>query len=88
MSKESVNLRPSTNEQLAWIRANGLDPHRVKAHQTAIIEDGKLTLDLFEVDGHGHKIIQYAADGEPEAKLRTITVPLISEPEDHGVETS
>lgn len=72
---------------LAWVRANGLDPWQLPRAQSAVIEDGNLTVTewILEQTVPGappHKTLREDGSGY---KNRLRTVPLLSAPEDHGL---
>ena len=70
---------------LEFIRANGLDPHAVPVAFPMVIRDGQLTVTEFVFeelpDGKRRKVI---INGDS-VKKRSVTVPLKSPPEAHGL---
>lgn len=81
------DYEPLPNVQLnAFITANGLSPNDVSAGQPLILEGGRLTVTefLFEAlpDGRRRKVLE---PGGNSFVKRSVTVPLISPPEDHGL---
>lgn len=69
-----------------FIRANGLSEHDVSAGHPLILEGGQLTVTEFVSetlpDGRRRKVL---APGATEFVKRSVTVPLASPPEDHGL---
>lgn len=90
MTKRIINFESYDMAEprlLAWIEANGLDPWQLPHAQSAVIEDGNLTvmewiLEQTVPGAPPHKTL--ADDGEGYKKARR-TVPLLSAPEDHGL---
>lgn len=71
---------------IAFIRANGLDEFEVSAAHPLIIQGEELTVSAFirEPDATGRLRPVLADDGESYQK-HSVTVPLKSPPEDHGL---
>jgi hypothetical protein len=70
---------------MAWIEANGLDPHRIPVNAPVFIEDGQITVTEF--------VLEQTVPGAPPHKTLTDdgwksvqrAAPLLSSPEDHGL---
>ena len=67
---------------IEWLRANNLDTKRVPVAQEVLIEDGKITLDLFVVDENGMKKL---TPDQAHVVTERITVPCISSPAAHNL---
>jgi hypothetical protein len=72
---------------MAWLEANGLDPHEIPANQHAQIFGEHLTVIEFVLEqtvpgAPPHKTM---ADDGSGYKKRLRTVPLLSAPEDHNL---
>jgi hypothetical protein len=67
---------------MAWMEANGIDPHNVPAAQEVLVKDGQITFVEFVRNEDGIMILRDEVHGF-EKVLRT--VPLISALEDHNL---
>lgn len=74
---------------LEFTRANGLDPWNIPVDSPMFIKGEELTATQFvheTVDGRPRKVLIHNPDGTIDSfAKRTVTVPLISPPEDHGL---
>lgn len=85
MSRRTVNFEAmplAHPPAIAWIKANGLDPWQVPQRQEVVIAGNTLTLKLFALHDDGSR----AADIHNAPVFKTVTVPLLSDPEEHGIE--
>lgn len=65
---------------MEWIKANGLDPRHLLYDQKALLDNGELTVAEIVFEENGAKRI----NGD-RVVTKTVTVPLISAPENHGL---
>jgi len=69
---------------VAWLEANNIDPKNTPAAQEALVEDNRVTLIEYVLGADGFKLPVHDSDGEPIGWVKhTVTVPLISAPENH-----
>ena len=86
ISIQSDQGTPLNDNLQAWLTANGISPRATPISAVATVdEDAKeLTIEQFVLNDDWTKVIDYP-HGEPEARKTTVTVPLLSAPEDHNL---
>ena len=86
ISIQSEQGTPLNDSLQAWLTANGISPCATPISAVASVDDeaSELTIEQFLLNDDGTKVIDYAY-GEPEARKITVTVPLLSAPEDHNL---
>lgn len=71
---------------IAWLEANNIDPKNIPAAQEALVEDNRVTLIEYVLGADGFKLPMHDSAGELTSWVKhTITVPLRSAPENHGL---
>lgn len=72
-------------KMIEWLTTNGIDPFKVPADQEIPVTEEHIEFTEFLTDEAGNLQIAYR-DGDPYRPKQTRTVPLLSDPENHGVE--
>lgn len=72
---------------MAWLEANGLDPYHVPAAQHVQVTGGHLVVQKFATGPDGHKIplLDRVTEELCGWQKVTVTLPLLSAPEDHNL---
>lgn len=72
---------------IAWLSANRIDPRSIPAAQTVLVTEEHISFQQWEVDpATGAKHAKFDENGDPYLPRFSRTVPLLSDPETHGVE--
>lgn len=74
-------------KMLEFLHANRIDPALTPADQEMLVTEEHITFIEFLADESGTRLqIAYNENGDPYRPKQTRTVPLLSDPENHGVE--
>ena len=71
---------------MEWLQANRVDPAKVPADQTMLVTDEHIEFLEFVTTKSGALTIAYNENGVPYRPKNKRMVPLLSDPETHGVE--
>lgn len=72
---------------MSWVEANHIDSHAVMADYPIVVRDGNITAQTF-VFRDGTRVKDWADKELGLIKTQMVTVPLIAQPEDFGIEAA